>query len=215
MTIEFYVTPLDPSCAMVLGYNWLTRHNPLIDWVLGSIIFRPQPLDRSIPTLTSSARTAKLPPQNPPVSDNAPGPSATTPKISLVGASAFLRGCKRSGTRCFKIHLSDTSASAKSASVPEEAPDLSSIPKEYHDYADVFSKAEACKLAPHRPYDLQINLEEGTVPPPITTMYSLSKTELELLREFIDENLTRGFIRSTSSPYGAPVLFSLNNNGTL
>ena len=46
-------------------------------------------------------------------------------------------------------------------------------------------------------------------------MYSLSKTELELLREFIDENLTRGFIRSTSSPYGAPVLFSLNNNGTL
>ena len=33
MNLNFYVTLLDSSCSLVLEYNWLTQHNPLIDWV--------------------------------------------------------------------------------------------------------------------------------------------------------------------------------------
>ena len=133
----------------------------------------------------------------------------------MIGAAAFLQASKRPGTQCFSIRQSDPTLSAKSASVSDKAPDLSKIPKEYHDYADVFSKAEASKLPPHRPYDLKITLEEGTSPPPISVMYSLSPSELETLWEFIDKNLRNGFIRTTSSPHGAPVLFIRNNNGSL
>ena len=157
ITFDFYVTPLDPSCTLVLGYNWLTRYNPLINWVLNSITFRPQLLDPSFPTLTSSARAAQLP-QNP-APDSKPKFSDSVPRISLIGAAAFLRGSKHPGTQYFRLHLSDLMLSAKSASV--EKPNLSQIPEEYHDYADVFSKSEADKLAPHRPYDLKITLEEG------------------------------------------------------
>ena len=72
-------------------------------------------------------------------------------------------------------------------------PNLSSVPEEYHDFADVFDKAKADMLASHRPYDLKINLEEDSTPP-LGQMYSPSQTKLVALREFLDEHLATGFI---------------------
>ena len=214
MTISFYLTPLDLSCSVALGYNWLACYNPLIDWVLGSINFQPQLLGSSPLTPTSSARAATVPLQTS-ASVEAPNTSIPTLKISMIGAATFMHACKCLGTQCFSLHLSESLLSAKCASVSDEVPDLSTIPKEYHDYANVFSKSEASKLALHHLYDLKIDLEEGTSPLSSSTMYSLSSTELETLREFIDENLRQGFIHTTSLPHGAPVLFSHNNNGSL
>jgi len=102
---------------------------------------------------------------------------------------------------------------AKSTTISEKI-DLSSIPEEYHEYADVFSKSKAETLAPCHPYDLQIDLEKD-FHPPVETIYSLSKFEQEALKEFIDENLTNGFIRSTLSPYGVLVLFVKKKDGSL
>jgi len=102
---------------------------------------------------------------------------------------------------------------AKSTTISEKI-DLSSIPEEYHEYADVFSKSKAETLTPHCPYDLRIDLEKDSHPP-VGTIYSLSKFEQETLKEFIDENLTNGFIRSTSSSHGAPVLFVKKKDGSL
>src|ERR1700723_3003780 len=53
----FYVTLLDSSCSIVLGYNWLTRYNPLIDWVLSSIIFPANHIENPISELTSLRAT--------------------------------------------------------------------------------------------------------------------------------------------------------------
>ena len=186
----------------------------MIDWVLGSITFRPQLLDPSYPTLTSSARAAKLPSQTPSVSTENTKPSGSVPQVSLISAATFVCACKLPGAQSFRLHLSDTSISANSASVSDEAPNLSHIPKEYHDFTDVFNKAKADTLAPHQPYDLKINLEEGLAPP-IGAMYSLSQSKLQTLCEFIDEHLRIGFIRPTTSPHGAPVLFVRKKDGSL
>jgi len=64
--LTFYVTPLDQSCTIVLGYCWLTHYNPSIDWVLGSIFFRQllqheSKSSPSVETFLSSAPLLKLP----------------------------------------------------------------------------------------------------------------------------------------------------------
>ena len=93
--------------------------------------------------------------------------------------------------------------------------DLSSIPEDYHEYADVFSKGKADTLPPHRPsVDLKIDIENGA-PPPLSRMYSLSTTELEALRTFIEEHVRIGFIRPSNSPHGAPILFVRKKDGSL
>src|SRR5277367_1860335 len=58
----------------------------------------------------------------------------------------------------------------------------------------------------HRPYDLRINLEQGSK---LThgPIYSLSPTELAALRDFLEENTRNGFIHPSKSPWGSPVLF--------
>ena len=84
--------------------------------------------------------------------------------------------------------------------------ELSGVPPDYHDFADVFSKSKADMLAPHHEHDLKIDLEEGASPP-IGTTYSLSPSKLESLWTFLDEHLTMGFIRPSSSAHAALVLF--------
>ena len=100
-------------------------------------------------------------------------------------------------------------------SEPSEKKSLEeAIPKEYHDFLDVFSKESADKLPPHRPYDHKIPLHPNTQPP-FGPIYSLSEPELKALKDYIKENLEKGFIRSSSSPAGAPILFVKKKDGSL
>ena len=80
------------------------------------------------------------------------------------------------------------------------------IPKEYQEFTTFFSEDEANKLPPHRPGDYQIQLKEGTVLS-FGPLDSLSKHELEALCKWLDENLSKGFIRPSCSPAGSPILF--------
>ena len=219
MTVNMFVTPLNSSCSVVLGYSWLTFYNPLIDWALGSITFHLHLLESLTPSLMLSFKKAQLPLQNPTILETPPIPATpNSPSmplhIALIGAAAFALVFKQPGVQSFKIHLSDPSFSAKSASVSDKAPDLSNVPEEYPNFADVFSKVKADTLALHHPYDLKINLEEDASPP-INPMYSLSQSKLTTLQEFINEHLQIGFICPTNSPHEAPVLLVWKKDGSL
>ena len=88
------------------------------------------------------------------------------------------------------------------------------IPPEYQEFHSLFSEKEANKLLPHRPGDHRIPLKEGTTPL-FGPLYSLSRQELEALRNWLDDNLSKGFIRTFSSPAGLPILFVTKKDGSL
>lgn len=89
------------------------------------------------------------------------------------------------------------------------------VPSQYHDYLDVFSKQKSERLPPHRQYDLGIDLEPGAELPKVGKLYQMSSEELRALKEFIDENLAKGYIRQSKAPCGAPVFFVKKKDGTL
>jgi len=109
------------------------------------------------------------------------------PNIAIIGAAAFLRASKLLGSHNFELCLCSLDIQANSAKLAE-TPDLSNVPSEYHEFADVFSKTKAEVLPFHCSYDLKINLEEGAQPP-VGPIYSLSASEREALKEFIEEIL--------------------------
>ena len=112
--------------------------------------------------------------------------------ITIIGAVAFLCASKLLGSHNFELCLRSLDIQANSAKLAK-TPDLSNVPSKYHEFANIFSKTKAEVFPPHRPYDLRINLEEGAQPL-VGSIYSLSASEQEALKEFIEENLNTGFI---------------------
>src|SRR5258708_38416691 len=127
----------------------------------------------------------------------------------MVSTLMMTKLCKDLGTPAFVISFANLIPSQVTATDT-----LDSIPDEYCDFCNIFSGEKVGTLAPHRPYDLQINIKEGAKPihGPI---YSLSPPELTALWEFLEEHTRSGFIHPSKSPWGSPVLFIKKKDGSL
>ena len=168
---------------LVLGFPWLVRHNPRINWAAGVLTF-------DSPFCATSCLPSPSPP--PPSPSSAPSPPPLLPPPPSLSAISF-----------------------PLTSHPPPHPDLfQQVPAAYHAYLDVFSEAQANTLPPHRKYDLRIDLIPGAQPPwgPI---YSLSAMELAPMKEYIKSYLANGFIRPSTSPAAAPVMFVKRPDGKL
>ena len=107
-----------------------------------------------------------------------------------------------------KIHLAATITQEDLAAYHEHknVDSATLLPKLYTAFLDVFSRKEADTLPKHGPYDHTIHLKEGTQAP-TSALYGMSRDEALELRRYLDENLSKGFIRASRSDAAAPVLF--------
>ena len=179
------------SHDVVLGMPFLKLGNPDVHFAEGSLTWRDYSVSTSLPTER---------------------------RIELVEPETFAEDARDDKSACFVVQVAailDALDDARrvnlqAISTTEEI----KLPVEYADYEGVFSAEKADELPSLTPDDHRIVLEEGKSPPhgPI---YSLGPTELEALRGYIEVNLNNGFIRPSTSPAGAPILFIRKPSGGL
>ena len=87
------------------------------------------------------------------------------------------------------------------------------LPRVVCEYEDVFLD-KLLGLPLHRDVDFVIELHPGTSPISMTT-HRIAPVELQELKVQLQEYLDKGFIRPSTSPWGAPVLFVKNKDKTL
>ena len=88
-----------------------------------------------------------------------------------------------------------------------------SLPRVVCEYEDVFPD-ELPGLPPHKDVDFVIELHLGTSPISMTP-HRMAPVELQELKVQLQELLNKGFIRPSTSPWGALVLFAKKKDKTL
>ena len=94
----------------------------------------------------------------------------------------------------------------------EDRPNLD-LPRVICEYVDVFLD-ELPRLPPQRVVDFSIELHHGTSPISMTP-HRMAPVELPKLRVQLQELLDKGFIRPSTSPWSASILFAKKKNKTL
>ncbi|GBG73429.1 hypothetical protein CBR_g16145 [Chara braunii] len=128
-------------------------------------------------------------------------------KHCCLSAPAFARLVKKEQLeeQVFVAHV-------RSVSEPKEEKPLDpAIAKLLEEYTDL---AKSPTGVVSRPIQHRIEIESGTRTPK-GAVYRMSPRELEELHKQLDELLEKGWIRPSSSPFGAPVLFVPKKEGKL
>lgn len=147
-------------------------------------------------------------------------------RLGVLGAHVFRalvrRECKRQKsqgrtTAVFAASMKDIDKALKTKTYTDPR---TKLPLHYHEFLDAFSREEADQLPPHRPgidheIPIQKNDEGQEKTLPWGPLYSMSKEELLVLRKTLTELLDKNFIRVSSSPASAPVLFVKKPGGGL
>uniref|UniRef100_A0A388K243 Reverse transcriptase domain-containing protein n=1 Tax=Chara braunii TaxID=69332 RepID=A0A388K243_CHABU len=180
---------LDTKFDMILGMSWLRSKDHPVNFFNRTVHVRD--------------RNGVLVPCTVPL----PHPSISCHVVSAASmrASIIKDDIEEMGV-CFLHVLPPHDASST------DSPSDPRITELLHAYSDVFEGPH--RVVPDRPICHEIILEDGAVPPR-GCIYRMSEEELSVLRAQLDGPLQKGWIRPSSSPYGAPVLFVRKKNKDL
>ena len=86
------------------------------------------------------------------------------------------------------------------------------VPEKFHEWIKVFGKKQSERMPTRKLWDHAIDVKEGFMPWK-EKVYPLLREEREEVREFVKEQLRKGYIRPSKSPQTAPVFFVEKKDG--
>ena len=143
----------------------------------------------------------------------AAGALSTTRRVEIIDKE-LAAAALNEDDETFVVHVAVIMRSTKMTVHPSCEAQIASlnveevtVPPEYSDYVDVFSKDSVAEPPENTGInDYAIDQEKGKQLS-YGPIYSLGPVELETLKTYIETNLASGFIRPSKSPTGAPILF--------
>jgi hypothetical protein len=217
--LPMFITKLG-HYPIVLGIHWLRLHDVAVRFASNTVTFGSQ-------YCITQCHDTSVPVQG--VTEQPPEPvyqvkEIFEPKIRpirpfqgnivMLNGALFFRTVRKGRLTVFKASLYNINKAIEGNDL-KERPLEEVVPKQYHEFLPLFSKVLADRLPPHRPgIDREVQLKEGETPT-WGPLYSMSRTELVVLKEWLEENMSKGLIRQSSSPVAAPVLFAKKPGGGL
>ena len=169
---------------VILGMPWLAAHNPEINWKTGEV------------------KITRCPP--------------LCGKKVEIARGRGKRIQRNKLKRTDKRDKDDWEWSMKDKFNDEEVLDMEKVekmvPRWFHRWLKTFGKIASKRMPVQKPWDHAINLKEDFVPKK-GRAYLLSRNEKEKVREFVEEQLRKGYIHLLKLPQTSPVFFIGKKNG--
>ncbi len=189
-TLRFLITNLGKD-EVILGYSWLTAFEPVIHW-------RDATLDKKCQLVVISS--IKL---------------EETQVARITTEEEWEALNTEEGP--YAILQKTTTASELAQKAMDKTPKTfeQMVPEEYHKHAQTFNEKESHQFPPARPWDHAIELLPDAPSSFDCKIYPMTKGEEDSLQEFIQEQLEKGYIRPSKSPYASPFFFIKKKDGKL
>ena len=190
-TLRFLITNLGRD-EVILGYPWLTAFEPIIHWKDATLDKTCQPMIiSSIKPKEAHIATTITEEEWEALNTEEGEPYAILRKTTTVSELA-------------------QKAMDKTKKTFEQI-----VPAEYQRHAQTFNEKESHRFPPERPWDHAIELLPDTPKSFDCKIYPMARGEEDSLREFIKEQLEKGYIRPSKSPYASPFFFIKKKDGKL
>jgi hypothetical protein len=196
-TMRFLVMSLGNK-DLILGYPWLTTFKPQFNWVNGVI-------DTSYLLVVICSLDWKMLRICPTIAATL---TKEEPPISMIQRAYIYEELARESNAWANI---STELAQKAGQYTKRV----EVPEHYKQYARVFDEEVSHRLPKHQPWDHTIDLKPDTPLSLNCKVYPLMVNEKEALRKWLKEELKKGYIEKSKSPYASLFFFIKKKDGKL